>query len=415
MESQSSSSPTILPSSPGPGSAPDSEAPERLAVRNPHTGAVVSKIEDIIKDMLDALRDNRILSIPLRSRKSGNERMVRFPATTDVEVKRFTCLLQILHLSHECLVSGTIITKRNIYYQNPDLFGSLSYIDTLVSDIAFTFGVGRDALNIVAACKGLISGMISISMKDGSVQNCSLDQNGTLIPDGRAIEYIDASMARWVLIVEKEATFRGLSTSRYFEASSAGSGILISGKGYPDLATRQFLNLLQTAFPQLPIYALVDFDPDGLAIMCTYKFGSLGLSHEENITLPNLSWLGPMSHDFLDRTPSLYSADLSQPGKLPSSTASSNQEYSSWHQNVQSSPSSPVNVSSGLTAIDRKKGTRLLEKLADQLNRDSSEDSLIYELRIMLMLNIKAEIQAIDDAGDITVWLDQKLAGNLSR
>lgn len=32
------------------------------------------------------------------------------------------------------------------------------------------------------------------------------------------------------------------------------------------------------------------------------------------------------------------------------------------------------------------------------------------ELQLMLMLNLKAEIQAIDDMGDLSTWLDDKMA-----
>lgn len=38
---------------------------------------------------------------------------------------------------------------RNIYYQDPDLFKSQSHVDELVDDLAFTLGVGRNALHIV--------------------------------------------------------------------------------------------------------------------------------------------------------------------------------------------------------------------------------------------------------------------------
>lgn len=38
---------------------------------------------------------------------------------------------------------------RNIYYQDPDLFKSQSHVDELVDNLAFTLGVGRNALNIV--------------------------------------------------------------------------------------------------------------------------------------------------------------------------------------------------------------------------------------------------------------------------
>lgn len=70
-------------------------------------------------------------------------------------------------------------------------------------------------------------------------------------------------------------------------------------KGFPDLITRTFLHTIYSIRPQLPIYALVDYDPDGIAIMRTYKYGSQGLNHEENITIPPLRWLGICSGDLL--------------------------------------------------------------------------------------------------------------------
>jgi len=70
-------------------------------------------------------------------------------------------------------------------------------------------------------------------------------------------------------------------------------------KGFPDLTTRSFLHTIYSVRPQLPIYALADYDPDGIAIMRTYKYGSQGLDHEENTTIPLLRWLGICSGDLL--------------------------------------------------------------------------------------------------------------------
>lgn len=50
----------------------------------------------------------------------------------------------------ERLFSYPLTTCRNIYYQNPQLFQSQDYVDRLVDDIAYSFGVGRSALNIVS-------------------------------------------------------------------------------------------------------------------------------------------------------------------------------------------------------------------------------------------------------------------------
>ncbi|OTB01709.1 hypothetical protein M426DRAFT_265630 [Hypoxylon sp. CI-4A] len=360
----------------------------REVVQNRHANTIISKIEGILEEMIDALNESRVLTIPLRSRFSDRDNIIRFPASTESEAKKFTCLLHILHMCHEALVAGQIITKRNIYYQNPDLFGRQQYVDNLVDDVAFTFGVGRDALNIVAAYKGLIAGGVTITSSLNTEMDCSSDNNGILIPRADTIRRIDLREVQWILVIEKEATFRGLAASRYSETSTVGMGVIVTGKGYPDLATRQFLHLLHSTVPQVPILALVDFDPSGIEIMLTYKYGSRSLSHEQNVTVPGLLWLGPKSCDITDRTRRL-SGDSSAQDELPSAD--------------------PLEVSSHLSALDRQKAMKLLEKLKEQ--EDSTEnDELVHEIQLMLMLNLKAEIQAVDDAGDLTRWLDENLS-----
>lgn len=101
---------------------------------NLQPGGVISKIEDTLENIIEALSENRVLTIPLRNRRSRNENLIRFPANTAGEVKKFStftyhlaacmsfsflasfllaCLLRILHICHEALVNGHIITKRS--------------------------------------------------------------------------------------------------------------------------------------------------------------------------------------------------------------------------------------------------------------------------------------------------------------
>lgn len=107
--------------------------------RNLFTATVISRIENIMESVVDALLENRVLSIPMRNRKSGNERILRFPSTNLGEVRSFSaslhlwywmvviisvliiyrwfpevCVFAILYMSHEALISGSIITKRFI-------------------------------------------------------------------------------------------------------------------------------------------------------------------------------------------------------------------------------------------------------------------------------------------------------------
>jgi meiotic recombination protein SPO11 len=118
------------------------------------------------------------------------------------------------------------------------------------------------------------------------------------------------------------------------------------------------------------IYGLMDFDPDGFDILSTYKFGSAALAHEnESLVLPSLRWIG------------ISSSHIGQEDDL--------------HQ------------SQGLlklSARDRRKATRMLER--EPFIENGSEPEWRREIQVMLMLNVKAEIQLLEArAGGLTGWL----------
>lgn len=153
----------------------------------------------------------------------------------------------------------------------------------------------------------------------------------------------------------------------------------LQGKGYPDMASRALLKRLSNCTPSHeehppPIYGLVDCDPDGLAILSTYRHGSAALSHEhELLATPSMRWLGLRSHDIFPSTSDNVSHTL-----LP------------------------------MTVRDRRKAIRMLDWPAISIGDD--ECNLRNELQIMLMLNMKAEIEAMAEAeGGLAGWLETKL------
>ncbi|KAI1751559.1 Spo11/DNA topoisomerase VI subunit A [Xylaria castorea] len=384
--------------------------------QNHETGRIITKIEEILIANIDALSGNRVLTIPIRGRRTGKAQLVRFPSSRNSETKKFAALLQILHLSHEALVAGTVITKRAIYYQNPELFGSQQYVDELVDDIAFTFGLGRDALNIVAASKGLVAGAISVTISSSSVFECKSDDGqGVLLPHVRAITGVNLGPIKWCLVIEKEATFRGLVASGFHKTATVGPGVLITAKGYPDLSTRQFLHKLHTACPALPMYGLVDFDPDGIRIMLTYKNGSRSLQHEENATLSQLLWIGLRSNDVLgyhQKRPQL--ADTNQ---TCNSSRTPSPQFASFHSGAspcRTGDLSPIEVMLPLKPVDRRLAMQILSMAVGKDHQVTESLDLIHELQVMLLLNTKAEIEAVDEAGDLTAWLDYTLTKTMS-
>lgn len=253
--------------------------------------------------------------------------------------------------------------SRDVYYRDPALFANQTYVDRYVDDIAFTFGLSRAALNVSAVAKGLVAGAVTLHRNDGSNVAANIDREGMLVPSLKDILAVDMKSVNWILVIEKEATFRSIAAGPFWDKITT-HGIILTGKGYPDLSTRALLHFLSDASPHNgfaspPVYGLADFDPDGLPILSTYKQGSKSLAHEsEGHCTPQLQWLG-----------------------LRSEHLSLGQEDTHASQGLLK-----------LTARDRKKAVKMLEQEDDL----AVPEEWKKELRTMLMLNTKAELQLLD-------------------
>jgi meiotic recombination protein SPO11 len=161
------------------------------------------------------------------------------------------------------------------------------------------------------------------------------------------------------------------------------------------------------------------------------------LGHEENINTRQLQWLGIRSRDLLSSCQKIDGPDhsqrigigdtlqsrpaLSRHNSLslfssggPSSQRQASQDRISPNatnsQRLSHFESSPQESLTPLTIRDRKAAVNLLSKIHDtEGGNDARDMEEIQELQAMLMLNIKAEIQAADNLGDMTEWLDGKL------
>ncbi|PGH16343.1 hypothetical protein AJ79_01885 [Helicocarpus griseus UAMH5409] len=303
-----------------------------------------------------------------------------WPGKTVQESWRFAILLRILGHISEAIRGDFISSKRDIYYLDPVYFGSQSVVDRCIDDIACTIGVDRTALHVAAAAKGLTVGCFKLTLNDNSTVDAGVHAEGMLIPRVETIMNIDISDVQWILVIEKEATFHRLATANYHKTSTAGLGILITGKGYPDLCTRAFLrrlsNTTRSPPPSPPIFMLVDSDPDGMAIMSTYKYGSRAQAHENaNLTVSNIQWLGLQASEVVSRLSEVQDDEVLIP----------------------------------LTLRDRKKARDMLER-SPVFADDGPEPAWRAELQHMLMLNVKAEIEVLyEREGGIEGWLDGKL------
>lgn len=63
-----------------------------------------------------------------------------------------------------------------------------------------------------------------------------------------------------------------------------------------------------------------------------------------------------------------------------------------------------------MSCRDRAKAVRLLGTLEEQHHQNAEEMEQASELQLMLMLNMKFEIQAVHEAEDLAHWLDARLS-----
>ncbi|CAE7079835.1 unnamed protein product [Rhizoctonia solani] len=276
------------------------QAPDDLGdpVANEHA---IQVLEEWAMSMFEGIvdgYDNSRLEFHLASCRKKSEtnrvRKIVWPSKRTPTLKTIAGALKVAELAHLALKEETPTTKRDVFYGDVKLFGKQSVVDTLVDDLAVTLGLKRGDLGIKAALKGLFCGSaLTLTTSKGEVIK-GLDFEETLIPTGEDILGInvDEDLA-WVLIVEKEAIFQTLCTLGFASVhTSIGKGIIVTGKGYPDLATRQLVSIFSDELPKnIPILGLVDSDSHGMDILSVYKFGSKTMAHEQ-VAAERVEWIG---------------------------------------------------------------------------------------------------------------------------
>jgi meiotic recombination protein SPO11 len=124
--------------------------------------------------------------------------------------------------------------------------------------------------------------------------------------------FLDRSDARFIIVVEKDAVFQRLAEDRVFDtlpcilitASTATVPINLAQvdtsnqkahcaetEGFPDMATRGLLKRLHEEL-RLPVVGLFDWNPGGMGVYITYRYGSVksGLeSYLHSTVLPTMN------------------------------------------------------------------------------------------------------------------------------
>jgi len=210
---------------------------------------------------------------------------------------KFHKMMFVLNTMKKLIHNNMRTTKRDIFYENFTEFLSQSEVDSLVSEIVTLVQVPRLWLGVMATSKGLVVGDLCYTNSEDVIVDCNLAVGGDSIPQD-VTEITDIhSQAQLVLVVEKDAVFQKLLEEGILTSRQLPSIIMITGKGVPDLSSRQLVYRLSTEL-QLPVLILTDCDPYGVEIGLIYKYGSLAMTWmPERLAVPCSVWLGLLPSD----------------------------------------------------------------------------------------------------------------------
>ena len=331
---------------------PDDRADARVDLSSPSARAPPG--EDRAPSRLAAFR---VPSAPTRSARVRLHDPRRFLA--------YPRLWSVLNTVHAHCSEGRTVTNRGLYYllataDHALWRGSHATVAKTIGECVRLLRCSRRAMGITTAGRGLVAGRIEIKervlngvWRDFAQRDCAPYE----IPgDIDAVErdarsgFVKVS-ASYCLVVEKDSVFDRLRAERVWERVPL---VLITAKGFPDLATRCFIKQIQTYFPSTQTLGLVDWNPSGALILRAYRSGSARAALESARYALEMKWLGVRFRDI--------------------------------QASVRGGASMP------LTRLDRAKIRNLLETADD---RTEAGRALRSELEEMARLDRKAEIESL--------------------
>ncbi|KAL9177595.1 hypothetical protein ABFS82_01G068800 [Erythranthe guttata] len=264
---------------------------------------VRARIEVAILNFLKNLNSSNpeVTDLPLISRKMGNSRVRRGLLTDDSKIflshsfstkslmnentaNSFIRVWKVMEMCYQILVQEKKVTQRELFYKllcdSPHYFTSQLQVNRTIQDLVALVRCSRYSLGIMASSRGAVAGRLLLQEPNQEIVDCSTCGSSGYVISGdlNLLEnLVMKSDARYIIVVEKHAIFQRLAEDRVFNQIPC---ILITAKGYPDIGTRLLLHRMSREFPELPILGLVDWNPAGLAILCTFKFGSIAMGLE---------------------------------------------------------------------------------------------------------------------------------------
>jgi meiotic recombination protein SPO11 len=210
----------------------------------------------------------------------------------------------VLSFLQKKLLSGTRTSSDSLCRRDKLFRKEKKTVDDALLDICCLLECTRKSLNLYEITAGMVTGPVIFTREDGVVIPCSsLGPEGAWIQEGFSkITVTPGAEVKFILVVQGDLVFDafvGVGGREPF-LREFSCVIVTGGDGQPDITTRAFLRKLKDSL-SVPMYVLVNPDPEGLSIFCTYKYGSSeGPFDNAGLTVPDIKWLGVQLGDALD-------------------------------------------------------------------------------------------------------------------
>lgn len=242
--------------------------------------------------------------------------------------------LAVLAVVNDLSISNRTMSLRDVYYAEKSHFSSQKQCNDTIFSVGAVLGLRRHEMGIVPAARGLVCGLIrfrflrhhdkevedmhtdsdfegseveaeeedcemtkigaemrwlSVAKEDGGEPSESLIssqwtstptanieiQLGVMDTEGETRWYSPSAfddpslnLPRHLVVVEKEGIFRRLQEDQ-FHLHKLPS-VLVTGCGFPDVATRHLVTKVCELCPHLTPVGLCDYNPHGMALLLTY-------------------------------------------------------------------------------------------------------------------------------------------------
>lgn len=219
--------------------------------------------------------------------KSMTTTILKFPSIQESVNQKFARYITLMRLIYNNVMLNIKQTKRQLYYQDVALFKNQPILDLVYQNLLQSLGVSDpvDSMGIIPSQKGLIyitDPSVRIAIEEDACTRYIETAKPVLIPtfnyyrnpQNRSMIKLIGDVDE-ILIIEKESIF--IKMCHQSQSDVKKSRILITGKGFPDILTKQFLFHLSRGLNRnmVCIKGIFDSDIYGIRIFYDYKIKPL--------------------------------------------------------------------------------------------------------------------------------------------